>query len=195
MSKYSLFTLAAFGAAMVFAQALSSAVAVGAVEDFNSIHQRMGATGKNGYRPMSSRAYQNTAQVHARALNSYGRNCEQVPVETVHEHVTQIRTSVAATKKEIAKLPPEAVATEGIKEHLDAIAKHLATCEKMCAMAEKSVTDAKSENVAICTHCVDLEKELKALQKEEDALLKKLGITIPKEADHHDEHEHDIKKK
>ena len=193
MSKYSLFTLAALGAAMVLTQAVSSATAVGAVEDFNSIHQRMGATGKNGYRPMSSRAYQNTVQVHARALKFYGSNCAQIPVETVQEHVTQIRTNVAATKKEIAKLPPEAVATAGVKEHLDAIAKHLAACEKMCAVAEKSVTDAKSDNVAICTHCVDLEKELKALQKEEDALLKKLGISIPKEADHHDEH--DAKKK
>jgi len=133
MSKYSLFTVTALGAAMVFAQAVSASKAVGAVEDFNSIHQRTGATEKNGYLPMSSRAYQNTAQVHARALNSYGRNCEQVPVKTVQEHVTQIRTSVAATKKEIAKLPPEAVATEGVREHLDAIAKLLAACEKMCA--------------------------------------------------------------
>jgi len=62
-------------------------------------------------------------------------------------------------------------------------------------MAEKSVSDAKSDNVAICTHCVDLEKELKALQKEEGALLKKRGITVPNEADHHDENEHDTKKK
>ncbi len=34
--------------------------------DWNAIHRQMGATGKNGYRPMTSRAYQNSARFHAR---------------------------------------------------------------------------------------------------------------------------------
>ncbi len=50
--------------------------------DSDAIHRQMGVTGKNGYRPMTSRAYQHTARFHAHALNSYGTDVEQVPVET-----------------------------------------------------------------------------------------------------------------
>lgn len=194
MSRFSISTVPLMLGVLLCAQMAVSPDVAGAAEDWKSIHARMGATGKNGYRPMSSRAFQNSAQVHARTLGTYGRNCEQVPVETVQEHLTQIRANVTATKKEIAKLPPEAVATPGVKEHLDAIAKQLAACEKLCAMAEKSATAAKSDNVAMCQHCLGLEKELKALQKEEDALLQKLGIPIPKDSEHLDDHKHDAKK-
>jgi hypothetical protein len=51
-------------------------------EDWDAIHRQMGATGKNGYRPMTSRAYQSSARFHSRALNSYGTLVQQVPVET-----------------------------------------------------------------------------------------------------------------
>lgn len=177
----------------LFLSIASSASA--AAEDWGAIHRRMGATGKNGYRPMSSHAYQSTARVHARALHSYGQNIEQVPVETVQEHLTQIKTNVAATKAEIAKLPPEAVAVPGVKEHLDAISKQLAECEKMCSMADKSAAGAKADNVAMCEHCVGLEKKLKAIQAEEAAMLKKLGIELPKNAEDHGEHEQGKKEK
>ncbi len=41
----------------------------------NAIHVRMGATGKNGYRPMTSRAYHSSAQFHSGGLNSYRTQC------------------------------------------------------------------------------------------------------------------------
>ena len=76
-------------------------------EDWDAIHRQMGATGKNGYRPMTSRAYQSSARFHSRALNSYGTLVQQVPVETARDHLTQIQSSVAAVKKEIKKIDPE----------------------------------------------------------------------------------------
>ncbi len=160
-------------------------------EDWNAIHRQMGATGKNGYRPMTSRAYQNSARFHARALNSYGTVVEQVPVETAREHLTQIQTSVAAIKKEIKKIDPETAEKAGVQENVATILKQLAECEKMCAMADKAMVGEKVENAAVCTHCASLEKQLAIIRKEEDAMLKKLGITLPEE---HAIHEHDAKK-
>ncbi len=163
-------------------------------EDWGAIHRQMGATGKNGYRPMTSRAYQSSAKFHSRALNSYGTECQQVPVETAREHLTQIQSSVAAVKKEIKKIDPETAEKAGIQEHVAAITKQLAECEKMCSMADKAIAGEKVENAAICTHCTSIEKQLAIIRKEEDAMLKKLGITIPDEHADHKDHEHDAKK-
>ena len=163
-------------------------------EDWNAIHRQMGATGKNGYRPMTSRAYQSSARFHSRALNSYGTECQQVPPETAKEHLTQIQTNVAAVKKEIKKIDSETAAKAGIEENVASIMKQLAECEKMCGMADKAIAGEKVETVAICAHCTSIEKQLAAIRKEEDAMLKKLGISIPDEHADHKDHEHDAKK-
>ena len=163
-------------------------------EDWNAIHRQMGATGKNGYRPMTSRAYQSSARFHSRALNSYGTECQQVPAETAKEHLTQIQSSVAAVKKEIKKIDTETATKAGIEENVASIMKQLAECEKMCGMADKAITSEKVENAAICTHCTSIEKQLAAIRKEEDAMLKKLGISLPEEHTDHKDHEQDAKK-
>ena len=75
-----------------------------------------------------------------------------------------------------------------------AILKQLAECEKMCSMADKAITGEKVENAAICTHCTSIEKQLAVIRKEEDAMLKKLGISLPGEHADHKDHEHDAKK-
>ena len=163
-------------------------------EDWNAIHRQMGATGKNGYRPMTSRAYQSSARFHSRALNSYGTECQQVPAETAKEHLTQIQSSVAAVKKEIKKIDTETATKAGIEENVASIMKQLAECEKMCGMADKAITGEKVENAAICAHCTSIEKQLAAIRKEEDAMLKKLGISLPEEHTDHKDHEQDAKK-
>ncbi len=163
-------------------------------EDWDAIHRQMGATGKNGYRPMTSRAYQSSARFHSRALNSYGTLVQQVPVETARDHLTQIQSSVAAVKKEIKKIDPETAEKAGVQENVATILKQLAECEKMCSMADKAITGEKVENAAICTHCTPIEKQLAVIRKEEDAMLKKLGISLPGEHADHKDHEHDAKK-
>ena len=175
------------------AEAVASPSPMGS-EDWNAIHRQMGATGKNGYRPMTSRAYQSSARFHSRALNSYGTECQQVPAETAKEHLTQIQSSVAAVKKEIKKIDTETATKAGIEENVASIMKQLAECEKMCGMAEKAIAGEKVENVAICAHCTSIEKQLAAIRKEEEAMLKKLGISIPDEHADHKDHEHDAKK-
>ncbi len=150
-------------------------------DDWATIHRQMGATGKNGYRPMTSRAYQNSARFHSRALNSYGTVVERIPAETAREHLTQIQTSVAAINKEIKKIDPETAEKAGVQENVAALLKQLAECEKMCSMADKAIDGEKVDNSAVCTHCVSLEKQLAAIRKEEDAMLKKLGIALPQE--------------
>ncbi len=64
----------------------------------------------------------------------------------------------------------------------------------MCSMADKAITGEKVENAAICTHCTSIEKQLAVIRKEEDAMLKKLGISLPGEHADHKDHEHDAKK-
>ncbi len=47
---------------MAFAAEVAASPSPLASEDWNAIHRQMGATGKNGYRPMTSRAYQSSAR-------------------------------------------------------------------------------------------------------------------------------------
>lgn len=164
------------------------AASAAGTEDWGAIHRQMGATGKNGYRPMTSRAYQNSARFHVRALNNYGSVVERVPVETAREHLTQIQSSVGAVRKEINKIDPETAKKAGVQENVAAILKQLAECEKMCSMADKAMTGEEVDTAAVCTHCVSLEKQLAAIRKEEDALLKKLGIALPDEREIHERH-------
>ncbi len=179
---------------MAFAAEVAASPSPVASGDWNAIHRQMGATGKNGYRPMTSRAYQSSARFHSRALNSYGAECQQVPVETAREHLTQVQSSVAAVKKEIKKIDSETATKAGIQEDVAAIMKQLDECEKMCGMADKAIAGEKVENAPVCAHCTSIEKQLLAIRKSEDAMLKKLGISIPDDehADHKD-HEHDAK--
>lgn len=179
---------------LAFAAAAAASPSPIRSEDWNAIHRQMGATGKNGYRPMTSRAYQSSARFHSRALNSYGTECEQVPAETAKEHLSQIQSSVAAVKKEIKKIDTETATKAGIEENVASIMKQLAECEKLCGMADKAIAGEKVENVAICAHCSSIEKQLAAIRKEEEAMLKKLGIEIPDEHADHKEQGLDAKK-
>ena len=161
-------------------------------DDWKTIHQQMGATGKNGYRPMTSRAYQSSARFHAQALNSYGTTIKEVPVETAREHLSQVKAGVAAVKKEISKIDAETATKAGITENLAKLKTQLADCEKTCSLTEKAITDDKVDSVAVCSHCASLEKQLKAIQVEEAAMLKKMGIELPDA--HNEHHEHTEKK-
>ncbi len=102
-----------------------------------------------------------------------------MPVETAREHLTQVQSSVAAVKKEIKKIDSETATKAGIQEDVAAIMKQLDECEKMCGMAEKAIAGGKVENAPVCAHCASIEKQLLAIRKSEDAMLKKLGIDIP----------------
>ncbi|MEZ5940233.1 MAG: hypothetical protein R3C18_02500 [Planctomycetaceae bacterium] len=152
-------------------------------------HQQTGSIG-GGYRPYSAWTYQNSAQSHAQALNSYGQNCQQLPAATAREHLTAIQQNVAATRKEIAKLGEEASKEAEVREQVVALEKHLAECEKLCGMMEKTITDDGVETVQMCAHCTGLEAKLKAAGVEHQALLKKLGIEPPIPASPHGDHDH-----
>ncbi len=112
-------------------------------------HKQTGSVG-GGYRPYSAWTYQNSARTHAQALNAYGQNCQQLPAATAREHLTEIQKNVTATRKEIAKLGPEAAQEAEVKEHVVALEKHLAECEKLCGMMEKTIGDDGVETVQMC---------------------------------------------
>jgi cytochrome c556 len=150
-------------------------------------HKQTGSIG-NGYRPYSAWTYQNSARTHAQALNAYGQNCKQLPPATAKEHLDAIRQNVTATKTEIAKLGPEAAKEADVKQHVDALEKHLAECEKLCGMMEKTISQDGVETVQMCAHCSGLEQKLKAAETEHRALLKKLSIEPPAPAHDHGEH-------
>ena len=161
----------------LFLSIASSASA--AAEDWGAIHRQMGATGKNGYRPYSSRGYQNSVRSHAQTLYSYGQSVQQIPVETAQEHLTQIQSGVASVKKEIAKIDPETAAKAGVQEHIALISRTLTDCEKMCAALEKSIAEQKTDSAGLSAECKVIEQHVDIVRKEETAMLKKMGITLP----------------
>lgn len=155
-------------------------------------HKQTGSIG-NGYRPWSAWSYQNSARANARVLSAYGQNCQQVPPATVKEHLGQVRKDIVATKAEIAKLGADAAKEADVKEHVDALEKHLAECEQLCGLIEKTIGQDGVETKQFCAHCSGLEEKLKAAEKEHLELLKKLGIELPAPAGDHSEHQKEKK--
>lgn len=151
-------------------------------------HKQAGSMG-NGYRPWSAWTYQESARRNAEALGAYGKNVKEIPPATAKEHLDEIRQNVAATKAEIAKLGDEAAKEADVKNHVDALTKHLAECEKICAMMEKSIGEDGVDAAQVCVHCSGLEEKLKEAETEHRALLKKLGLEPPTTANHA-EHQH-----
>lgn len=155
-------------------------------------HQQSGSVGR-GYRPWSAWTYQQSARTHAQALNAYGQNCKQLPAATAREHLTAIQQNVIATRKEIAKLGEEAAREAEVREQVVALDKHLAECEKLCGMMEKTITEDGVETVQMCAHCSGLQAKLKAAEAEHQSLLRNLGIELPKPVAAHGDHD-DVRK-
>lgn len=159
--------------------------ALQAREKMRSSHGQSGTIG-GGYRPFSAWTYQNSARMHAQTLNAYGKNCKQLPSATATEHLSAIRQNVAATKAEVAKIGADAAKEADVKEHVDALQKHLAECEQLCSMMEKTIGPDGVQSAPMCTHCSGLEDKLKKVDTEHRALLKKIGIDVPGHAEHDD---------
>jgi cytochrome c556 len=145
---------------------------------FAESHQRTGTVG-NGYRPYSAWTYQNSAAAHAQALSAYGESCKQLPPETAREHLAEVRRNVAATRKEIAKLGPDAEKEADLKKTIDALQKTLTECEELCGHAEAAVGDKEVQTKPFCAHCSSLTGKLEQAKKQHDELIRKLGIPHP----------------
>jgi len=153
-------------------------------------HKQTGSIG-NGYRPWSAWTYQESARRHAEALNAYGQNVKQLPPATAKEHLDEIRKNVAATKSEIAKLGDKAVKEADVKNHVDALTKHLHECEQLCASMEETIGKDGVDTVKMCAQCSGLSEKLKAAETEHRALLKKLGLEPPTSTAAPAEHQHE----
>ena len=129
------------------------------------------------YLPHSASAYQRSAREHARVLNYYGQNYKAVPKEITQQHADEIKRNVAAAKKELAKLKPEAAKDKKLQKPLAAIEAHLARCDEYCAMLtdEAGKGDA-SDSEAICDCCQKIESELEAAEAENTKLKEQLGV-------------------
>lgn len=96
----------------------------GASEDLHPLHPTLGG------RQSSDR---NRPCLPWGVARPFERTASPVPIEG-KEHLDAIRQNVTATKTEIAKLGPEAAKEADVKQHVDALEKHLAECEKLCGM-------------------------------------------------------------
>lgn len=139
--------------------------------------QQRGEIG-TGYRPRSAATYQQAARTHAQALDAYGRTSQQLPKATVQEHLSEIQRNLDASRKELDKLGDDLANHPELKPHLDAIRKHHEAAAKMCEQIGAAASGDTVDTAAVCECCVSIESELKAAEKEHNALLKKLGIEL-----------------
>ena len=93
--------------------------------------------------------------------------------------LTQIQSGLASVQKGTAKIDPEMAAKAGVQEHIALISRTLTDCEKMCAALEKSIAEHKTDSAALSAECKVIEQHLDVVRKEETAMLKKMGITLP----------------
>lgn len=131
----------------------------------------------NLYLPHSASAYQRSAMEHARVLNYYGRNYKAVPKEVTQQHLSEIKRNIDASKKELAKLKPEATKDKKLQKPLAAIEAHLAKCDEHCAMlTDESRKGDGSDSEVICDCCLKIESELEAAESENTKLKEQLGV-------------------
>lgn len=128
------------------------------------------------YLPHSASAYQRAAMEHAKVLNYYGQNYSTVPKEVAQRHLAEIQRNVGASKKELAKLKPEAAKDKELREPLAAIERHLAACAEACEMLTDESGDDTSDGAAVCECCDRMERELAAAEAETDKIKKQLGV-------------------
>lgn len=138
-------------------------------------YNRSGTVGQ-GYRPLSTWSYQNSARVNAQSLYLYGENCPEVPATTVKEHVSEIRRNVAAANEELNKLDEDTVRNGKIEDEVQSLRQNYQAIEEHCGMAEKCITGSKVDVAELCACCGSLEDELDAAHKTHQQLLDKLGI-------------------
>lgn len=131
--------------------------------------------------PHSTSAYQRAAREHAQVLNYYGQNYKAVPKEITQQHVTEVKRNVAAAKKELAKLKPEAAKDKKLEKPLAAMEGHLAKCDELCQMlTDEAAKPGGSDSAAICDCCQKLEDELTAAEAENDKIKEQLGVSPKK---------------
>ena len=177
LTKFTAMALCVGLSSVAFAQS-QAFNAAGQARQRQESHQRTGSVG-NGYRPYSAWTYQNAATVHAQALSAYGEGCKQLPPETAKEHLAEVRRNVAATKKELAKLGPDAEKEADLKKSIDALQKTLTECEELCVHAEAAVGEKEVQSKPFCAHCSSLTGKLEQAKKQHDELIHKLGIPHP----------------
>ena len=131
----------------------------------------------NLYLPHSASAYQRSARGHAQVLNYYGQNYKAVPKEITQQHADEIKRNVAAAKKELAKLKPEAAKDKKLQKPLATIEAHLAKCDEYCQMLTDEAGKGDGlDSEAICDCCQNLESELTAAEAENDKIKEQLGV-------------------
>ena len=127
--------------------------------------------------PHSASAYQRAAIEHTRALNYYGQNYQTVPKEVAQRHLAEIQRNVDASKKELAKLKPEATKDKKLRMAMAAMEQNLDQCQEACEMlTDASAKDNSSDGAAVCDCCETLERELAAAEAENDKIKQRLGV-------------------
>ena len=129
-----------------------------------------------GFRPHTARTYTSQAYNNAGVLYYYGQNYPQLPPATAREHVQEVRRNLDAARKEYAKIGPELTQQPDLKPHITAIDQGLARVNQTCQMLEQHVKSGQFQLGPVCDHCLNIAKELKAVESEHDQLMKKLGI-------------------
>ncbi len=179
-------TIVGFSASLAEAQYDTNA-AKKAQTKMQQQYSRSGSIG-GGYRPLSAWTYQQNARSHARALNMYGQNRSDLPVETAREHLLCIKQNLTATKTEITKLGPDVATEAGLTEHIEKLQNLLADCEKSCEMMGKTMKDDRVDEKLMCEHCSVVETKLQAFENEHLSMMKKLGIELPSTKSGHEQH-------
>lgn len=127
------------------------------------------------YSPHASSMYGRHARDHARLLYHYGRTRQSISRETAQEHLAGVRTNLAASKKEMAKLKTEKAADPQAQKLVASIESHYAKCEQMCTMVETMAAADKPDMEKMCDHCAAMCRELDAALAEHEKLMKILS--------------------
>ncbi len=145
----------------------------------NSYHS--GGQFSNGYRPLSTWSYQNSARSHAQALGIQGQNVKKIDPQTAKEHVAEVKRNVEASRKELTKIDMATAQKADILEHVSAMKKHYDAAEKCCSDAEHHIAgNAGSAELASC--CKDMDKHLADAEAEHKKLMDLLNIELPRPA-------------
>ncbi len=120
--------------------------------------------------------YQNHARDYSHMLYYYGNSQAGLKPAQAQQYVGEIKKNVDLCNKELKTLQAAHANDAQVKQSIAKIEQHHAKVVEHCDMIHAEGEKANVANVAICDGCVDIDTELKAAQKETEALLKHLKV-------------------
>lgn len=146
-----------------------------ALANLQPVNNQLPKADPRRYSPPAA-TYQRHARDYSQMLYYQGTSQAGLKPAQAQQYVGAIKKNVELSSKELKAIQAAHPNDARVKELVAKIEEHHAKAAKQCDMINEESQKSKLDNVKICDCCVDIDDELKAAEKETEALLKHLKL-------------------